>query len=109
MVAEDVCSTSGRSEPNRFSGGPTAGSLVRKVQPKRFVRQQASALNVHELLLNIGWPQQACDQSPVLQVPDEMLLQVPDEILLNEALNEAIAVLPANYSFEVCSAQHLHC
>lgn len=29
------------------------------------------------------------------------VLQVPDEILLNDALNSAIAVLPANYSFEV--------
>ena len=27
--------------------------------------------------------------------------QVPDDILHNEALNEAIAVLPANYNFEV--------
>ena len=30
-----------------------------------------------------------------------VVIQVPDEILLNEALNSAIAVLPANYSFEV--------
>ena len=29
-------------------------------------------------------------------------LQVPDEILHHDALNAAIAVLPANYSFEVC-------
>lgn len=28
-------------------------------------------------------------------------MQVPDDILHNEALNEAIAVLPANYNFEV--------
>ena len=28
-------------------------------------------------------------------------MQVPDDILHNDALNEAAAVLPANYSFEV--------
>ena len=28
-------------------------------------------------------------------------MQIPDDILLNEDLNAAIAVLPANYSFEV--------
>ena len=28
-------------------------------------------------------------------------MQVPDDILHNEALNEAIAILPANYNFEV--------
>ena len=29
------------------------------------------------------------------------MLQIPDSILLDEALNAAIAVLPANYNFEV--------
>ena len=29
------------------------------------------------------------------------MAQVPDEILLNEDLNEALKVLPANYNFEV--------
>lgn len=28
--------------------------------------------------------------------------QVPDDILHNQALNDAIAILPANYNFEVC-------
>ncbi|DBA98686.1 hypothetical protein WJX77_005684 [Trebouxia sp. C0004] len=68
MTDNPVCSTSGRSGPARFNGGATTGSLAvgRKLQPKRFVRQQ-----------------------------------IPDHVLLNEALNSAIAVLPANYSFEV--------
>ena len=29
------------------------------------------------------------------------ILQIPDSILLDEALKDAIAVLPANYNFEV--------
>jgi 2-(3-amino-3-carboxypropyl)histidine synthase len=29
------------------------------------------------------------------------VLQVPDDILHDEALNEAISLLPANYNFEV--------
>ena len=42
MADDPVCSTSGRSEPARFNGGATTGSLAvgRKLQPKRFVRQQ---------------------------------------------------------------------
>ena len=42
MVADAECSTSGRAEPARFTGGTTPGSVVlgRKVQPKRFLRQQ---------------------------------------------------------------------
>ena len=31
------------------------------------------------------------------------MLQVPDVILHNKALNDAIAILPANYNFEVRS------
>ena len=31
------------------------------------------------------------------------MLQVPDDILHNKALNDAIAILPANYNFEVRS------
>lgn len=30
------------------------------------------------------------------------IMQVPADILYNEALNEAIAVLPSNYNFEAC-------
>jgi len=45
MTDDPVCSTSGRSEPARFNGGATTGSLSvgRKLQPKRFVRQQVCA------------------------------------------------------------------
>jgi len=35
------------------------------------------------------------------------VLQIPDDVLLNEDLNSAIAVLPANYSFEVPNAMAL--
>ncbi len=45
MTDNPVCSTSGRSEPARFNGGALTGSLAvgRKLQPKRFVRQQVCA------------------------------------------------------------------
>ena len=45
MTDNPLCSTSGRSEPARFNGGAITGSLAagRKLQPKRFVRQQVCA------------------------------------------------------------------
>ncbi len=45
MTDDPVCTTSGRSEPARFNGGASTGSLAvgRKLQPKRFVRQQVCA------------------------------------------------------------------
>lgn len=45
MTDDPVSSTSGRSDPARFNGGSTSGSLAvgRKLQPKRFVRQQVCA------------------------------------------------------------------
>ena len=42
----------------------------------------------------------AC-KSLVLQFTGMTVTQVPDDILHNDALNEAVAVLPANYNFEV--------
>lgn len=35
-----------------------------------------------------------------------LVYQVPDEILHDVALNDAIAVLPSNYSFEVGASSH---
>ena len=42
----------------------------------------------------------AC-KSLVLQFTSMPVTQVPDDILQSDALNEAVAVLPANYNFEV--------
>jgi len=93
MTDDPVCSTSGRSEPARFNGGATTGSLAvgRKLQPKRFVRQQVRAAIVDETL-------------SLLNDLRNLVLQIPTDVLLNEDLNSAIAVLPANYSFEVTNA-----
>ena len=91
MASERECSTSGRPEPSRFSGVAEPGSLVRRVPPKRFVRQQVSSCT-----LALGNMETSDEGNHTFVV-----IQVPDEILLNEALNSAIAVLPANYSFEV--------
>lgn len=92
MTAESECSTSGRQEASRFSGGSGRGPLVRKVQPKRFIRQQVNgSKHMSSVVFCVVYANdKAC-----------LSLQVPDEILLNDALNSAIAVLPANYSFEV--------
>ncbi len=44
---------------------------------------------------------------PLLSNLRKAVLQIPDDVLLNEDLNSAIAVLPANYSFEVPNATAL--
>lgn len=107
-----------QSKPTRFSGAlssttdnvkssssATAGSaLVPAKKPavvRRVVGQQASAAGMPHLR-SLKHP--LCRS--ILQ-PDSMHLlrpQVPDDILHNKALNAAIAILPANYNFEVRSS-----
>ena len=96
MAAETECSTSGRPEPTRFTGGTNPGSLLlgRTVQPKRFLRQQVWGRVLLVTLRTYGWYWYLMH----LYHTD---IQIPDAILLNEDLSAAIAVLPVNYSFEV--------
>lgn len=96
MAADSECSTSGQSDPIRFRGDSSGTPVVvgRGVKPqiKRFIRQQVRAL-MHAAFAF------ALLHASTLQ--HTVVLQIPDDILLNEDLNVAIAVLPANYNFEV--------
>lgn len=57
---------------------------------RRYVRQQVCTLDWHLV-----------GGAKLTYTPHVACLQVPDSILHNGSLNDAIAVLPANYSFEV--------
>ena len=114
-------------EPARFSGalaaeeggeGPStsgrgqgAGAVVPAAQPKvvrRVIGQQvggagcvarvcsATALLVQRLVSACASAHQRSARLP----PARSSAQVPDDILHNQALNDAIAILPANYNFE---------
>ena len=81
------------SESGALNGALPLVASPKPAAPKRFVRQQ------------VGWPLLCSWRIHIkgvqLQTELTLVLQVPDELLHNEALNSAIGVLPANYSFEV--------
>lgn len=90
-------------EPARFSG---AGALAGTAQPHHMI----SAV-VMPILTTPWWPavvpSSSSSSGPSTSAPAPppvrrfVRQQVPDSILNNTQLNEAIAVLPANYNFEI--------
>lgn len=80
------CSCSGAAEPQ-------AGA-----QPRRFSGNRSAAASGGGAGIVVRKGGSTAAGAP----PRVIRQQVPDDILHNEALNAAIAVLPANYNFEVC-------
>ncbi|EMR71390.1 putative diphthamide biosynthesis protein 1 protein [Eutypa lata UCREL1] len=80
---------------------------VQKQPKKRFIGRRAAANAVR----NNGANNLPLEESGAVQVSQprrapRLLNQVPPEILNNSEINEAIALLPANYSFELHKTIH---
>ncbi|KAF2768173.1 hypothetical protein EJ03DRAFT_134131 [Teratosphaeria nubilosa] len=91
--------------------GPEPEAIEEKKPKRRFIGRKAAEAKAAARAEQNGTPSANLEDSGAIQVaqrkrPARALNNVPDEILSDPAINEAIALLPNNYNFELHKTIH---
>ncbi|KEY66984.1 hypothetical protein S7711_05104 [Stachybotrys chartarum IBT 7711] len=92
-------------QPKAAEASPSGEQPSVRQPRKRFVGRRA-ATEAAAARSNVSTEQSGAVQGNKARRPPRMLNQVPKEILEDKSLQEAIALLPANYSFEIPKTIH---